>query len=157
MPSNPWPESIDYPPEQLSERIRQPLQTFARGLPHQQRKRQSFCNASEKLKVKKNTRSNGQFRGVGHGCARCPLPPWWHLAQSSTQGNCRSRAVGQAHFWYRHNFGNQGDFQREHNNQHRHCRRANALKTSTDSNWHRERHFCELWLLQPEIGSGANQ
>jgi hypothetical protein len=50
------PNGIDYPPEQLAEDIGE---TFARGLSHEQRRRQPFFNTSEEPKSQnENTRSN---------------------------------------------------------------------------------------------------
>jgi hypothetical protein len=50
IPYDPLPEGIDYPPEQSSEGVIEPLEIFARGLSHKQRKRQPFCNTSKEPK-----------------------------------------------------------------------------------------------------------
>jgi hypothetical protein len=51
LPSNPWPEGIDYPPEQLSEG-----RHLQEGFPNNKERGNLFAIPLKKLKVKVNTR-----------------------------------------------------------------------------------------------------
>jgi hypothetical protein len=73
IPSDLLPEGIDYPPEQLAEGSRKPVDTFERGLPHKQKMSNCFAIPLNNLKVKQKMQEVFEVFKSTKGSATCSL------------------------------------------------------------------------------------